>query len=165
MGKFLELVVENGWEYAVRKNSKAVVIICVYNKENRKYLVVEQYRVPVKKRLIEFPAGLVELNESIIEAAIRELKEEIGLEFSPENLIDLSYVYSSAGLTNEKAYLFGAIIDNSTTFMQPQLDLKESENGLRQLWVSEEALINAEAAKVLSTLLRFKEKYLQYYIE
>jgi 8-oxo-dGTP pyrophosphatase MutT (NUDIX family) len=162
MGKFLELVVENDWEYAIRKNSKGIVIICVYNKDNHKYLVVEQYRIPVKKRLIEFPAGLIELNESIKGAAIRELKEELGLVYASENLINLGSVYSSAGLTNEKAHLFAAIIDNSTAFMQPQLDLKESENGLRQLWVSEDTLINAEAAKVLSTLLRFKEKYLQY---
>lgn len=165
MGKFLELVEENGWEYVVRKNSKGVVIVCVYNRDNNKYLVVEQYRIPVKKRLIEFPAGIIENNETTMEAAIRELKEEIGLIYAAENLIDLGYVYSSAGLTNEKAYLFGAIIDNSVTFLQPQLDLKESENGLRQLWVSEETLINAEAAKVLSTLLRFKEKYLHYHTE
>ena len=161
MGNFLELVSENGWEYVIRKNTKGVVIICVYNKDNNKYLVVEQYRIPVRKRLIEFPAGIIENNETIIDAAIRELKEEVGLLCSPEKLINLGYVYSSAGLTNEKAFLFGTIIDNNTNFIQPRLDIKEIENGLRQLWVSEEILIEAKAAKVLSTLLRFKEKYLK----
>jgi len=51
MGKYLELVSENGWEYVVRKNTVGVVIVCVYNKDSRKYLVVEQYRIPVKKDL------------------------------------------------------------------------------------------------------------------
>lgn len=161
MGNFLELVSENGWEYVIRKNAKGVVIICVYNKDTNKYLVVEQYRIPVRKRLVEFPAGIIESNERIVDAATRELKEEIGLKCSPEKLINLGYLYSSAGLTNERAFLFGTIIDKSTTFFQPSLDLKEMENGLRQLWVTEEILIEARAAKVLATLLRFKEKYLK----
>jgi len=162
MGKYLELVSENGWEYVVRKNTVGVVIVCVYNKDSRKYLVVEQYRIPVKKRLIEFPAGLIENDESSVDAAIRELKEEIGLICSPDELIDLGYVYSSAGLTNEIAYLFGLVIDNNTDFTEPQLDKMELNNNLKQRWVTEDRLINAEAAKVLAILLRFKEKYLKY---
>jgi ADP-ribose pyrophosphatase len=160
MGKYLELVVEDDWEYVVRKNNAGVVIVCVYNEEKNKYLVVEQYRVPVKKRLIEFPAGLIEIGETPVQAAIRELREEVGLSYHPDKLIDLGYVFSSAGLTNEKAYLFASVINDNVELMQPQLDLKEVENGLKRLWVAEEELINAEAAKVLSTLLRFKNKYL-----
>jgi len=74
MGNFLELVSENGWEYVIRKNTKGVVIICVYNKDNNKYLVVEQYRIPVRKRLIEFPAGIIENNETIIECSHKRTK-------------------------------------------------------------------------------------------
>jgi ADP-ribose pyrophosphatase len=162
MGKFLELISENGWEYVVRKNTLGVAIVCVYNKDNKKYLVIEQYRIPVKKRLIEFPAGLIEAKETSIDTAIRELKEEIGLICSPNRLIDLGQVYSSAGLANEKAYLYGLVIDNNTNFVEPQLDIMELKNNLKQLWVTEDTLINAEAAKVLAILLRFKEKYLKY---
>ena len=162
MGKYLELISENGWEYVVRKNTRGVVIVCVYNKDNRKYLVIEQFRIPVKKRLIEFPAGLTEDNETFVDAAIRELKEEIGLVCSPNELIDLGYVYSSAGLTNEIAYLFGLVIDDNTGFVEPHLDIMELNNNLKQLWVTEDTLIDAESAKVLAILLRFKEKYLKH---
>ncbi|XP_071960280.1 ADP-sugar pyrophosphatase-like [Antedon mediterranea] len=41
-------------------------------------LLVRQYRPPIKGYCIEFPAGLIDKNETPSEAAIRELKEETG---------------------------------------------------------------------------------------
>jgi ADP-ribose pyrophosphatase len=48
----------------------------------------KQYRPPVDKLVIEFPAGLIDAGETPEQAAIRELKEETGyvaevLETSP----------------------------------------------------------------------------------
>ena len=42
-------------------------------------VIVEQYRAPVNRKCVEFPAGLVEKGEEVIEGALRELKEETGL--------------------------------------------------------------------------------------
>ena len=38
----------------------------------------KNYRPPVDKYCIEFPGGLIDANESKVEAALRELKEETG---------------------------------------------------------------------------------------
>ena len=38
----------------------------------------KQYRPPIDKVIIEFPAGLIDAGETAEEAAVRELKEETG---------------------------------------------------------------------------------------
>ena len=81
-GKFLRFVRKGEWEYVERNNCNAIVIIVAMTDEQR-VLFVEQYRPPVGKKAIEFPAGLVNdgksnQTESIIIAAKRELLEETG---------------------------------------------------------------------------------------
>lgn len=81
-GKFLRFVRRGEWEYVERNNCSAIVIIVAMTDEKR-VLFVEQYRPPVERRAIEFPAGLVndcgsKRSESILTAAKRELLEETG---------------------------------------------------------------------------------------
>ena len=81
-GKFIRFVRRGEWEYFERNNCSAIVIIVAMTRQ-RKVLFVEQYRPPVGKKVIEFPAGLVndrglEKKESILRAARRELFEETG---------------------------------------------------------------------------------------
>ena len=81
-GKFLQFVIKNGWEYVKRTNCSDIVIIIAKTDEG-KLIFVEQFRQPVNKRVIEFPAGLIndgtsDQNESLESGAIRELIEETG---------------------------------------------------------------------------------------
>src|SRR3989338_5952600 len=81
-GRFLKLFTIGEWEYVQRNNCTAVVIILAVTREDE-VLFVEQYRPPVGKVAIEFPAGLVNdrglrVKESIVAAAKRELLEETG---------------------------------------------------------------------------------------
>ena len=81
-GKFLQLVTQGEWEYIKRKNCTAIVIIVAVTKDDE-VLFVEQFRPPVGKVAIEFPAGLANddlqrKKETILEAAKRELLEETG---------------------------------------------------------------------------------------
>lgn len=81
-GKFLQLIRKGEWEYAQRNNCSAIVIIVALTDEKR-VLFVEQYRPPVGRKAIEFPAGLVndgksKRKESVLTAAKRELLEETG---------------------------------------------------------------------------------------
>lgn len=79
-GKFLKLWNRGAWEFVQRKGSTGVVIIVAMTKE-QKVILVEQYRMPVGKNVIELPAGLVgdvHARESFEVAAQRELFEETG---------------------------------------------------------------------------------------
>ncbi len=105
-GKFLRLCREGRWEWVERVNCTGVVMILAMTPEN-KVLLVEQYRVPAKKFVIEFPAGLVSDNgeqESLETAARRELLEETGYE--AEKMIFLSEGPPSAGMSPEVISIF-----------------------------------------------------------
>ncbi len=81
-GRYIRLLRQGEWEFVCRKNCTGIVIILAMTEEQN-VLFVEQYRLPVAKNVIEFPAGLVnDLNlkkkETILNAARRELWEETG---------------------------------------------------------------------------------------
>ncbi len=81
-GKYLRLVVKDGWEYVERVNCTGVVII-VGKTDDDKVILVEQFRHPVQRLTIGFPAGLVGdsrglKGESVLSAARREMIEETG---------------------------------------------------------------------------------------
>lgn len=102
-GRFLRMVSENGWEYAERTSVTGVVAIVAVTDDDR-LLLVEQFRPPVGRSVIEIPAGLAgdiagAENEALEEAARRELYEETG--YHAATMRTLSTGPSSAGLTNE----------------------------------------------------------------
>jgi ADP-ribose pyrophosphatase len=107
-GKFLSLIREGRWEYAVRTNATgAAVIVAVTNEQ--KLVLVEQYRVPVHSRTIELPAGIIgdepaNAHEAHAEAARRELLEETGYEAG--HIEELMHGPASGGLTSEIVTLF-----------------------------------------------------------
>jgi ADP-ribose pyrophosphatase len=81
-GRYLTFVDDGGWEYVTRPGVAGVVVIVAVT-EDRKLVLVEQYRAPVHRRVIELPAGLVgdiagKSDESMATAAERELEEETG---------------------------------------------------------------------------------------
>lgn len=81
-GKFMRLVREGEWEFVERCGCDGVVIILALTDEGE-VVFVEQYRAPVGKYVVEFPAGLISdrrslKGESMAQAAKRELFEETG---------------------------------------------------------------------------------------
>ena len=102
-GRFLNLRSRDGWEYAERVNPQGAVVILAVTPDDL-VLMVEQFRVPIQLRSLEFPAGLVgdltELaDESWEESAKRELLEETGWE--AETVVNIMSGPSSAGMTTE----------------------------------------------------------------
>ena len=83
------------------KHQQGVCIIPVIGDE---IIFVKQYRSGAEKVLLELPAGIVDKNESPLDAAIRELKEET--KYSSAKITYLGGYYSSPGFTNELVHLY-----------------------------------------------------------
>jgi ADP-ribose pyrophosphatase len=101
-GRYLSLLERDGWEFTSRSNATGVVVLIAVTDE-REIVLVEQFRKPVSKHVIELPAGLVgdqgDSSETRLTAAARELEEETGFEAAQlEVLMDCP---SSAGMSDE----------------------------------------------------------------
>ena len=79
------------------------VCMLALNEEQGIYLV-EQFRAPMKKKLLELPAGTLEPEENPEETAIRELQEEIGMR--PNNIASMGGFYVAPGYCDEFVHLF-----------------------------------------------------------
>lgn len=77
---------------------------------------VQQYRYAVGKMVTEIPAGLIDPGETPIEAAERELQEEIGLK--PRHLEYVCTIQPSPGFLDEEHTIFFA--DDFTVHPLPQ---------------------------------------------
>ncbi|MBS0211644.1 MAG: NUDIX hydrolase [Proteobacteria bacterium] len=102
-GKFLRMCVRGRWEYVERTHAGGMATIILAHTPDRRILFVEQYRVPLGKTTIEFPAGLVgdlDAGESLELSAARELEEETG--WRPAHCEVLLIGPTSSGLTNER---------------------------------------------------------------
>ena len=86
-----------------------VILYGVYGENRDKVVLIRQYRYPVNGYVYEFPAGLVEPNENVTQAGIREMYEETGLEFSPVDGGACSRpFYTTIGMTDEScAMVYG----------------------------------------------------------
>ena len=98
-GKYLRMVTDGGWEYVERCGGMTAVVIVAMH--DSKYILVEQMRVPLGKRCIELPAGLVgdEDDLGIEETALKELEEETG--FVADRVEQLGEFFSSPGMVAE----------------------------------------------------------------
>ena len=98
------------WDYVVRPQSENCVGILAITPEEE-IVLIEQFRIPLQKRVIEIPAGIVgdepeHLGESLAETARRELLEETG--YRAATMEKLIVTPTSAGLTSEYIHLFQA---------------------------------------------------------
>lgn len=79
-----------------------VILYGVHGEKKDKVVLIRQFRYPVNDYVYEFPAGLVEPGEDMLDAAIREMREETGLEFSPVDGGSYSRpFFTTVGMTDE----------------------------------------------------------------
>jgi ADP-ribose pyrophosphatase len=99
-GRFIQVHREGKWEYVSRtRGVTAAVIVAI---DDGHLLLVEQLRVPLRRRCLELPAGLVgdeEEGEEVESAAIRELEEETG--YRAERMVALGRFHASPGMSSE----------------------------------------------------------------
>lgn len=99
-GKYIRAIRQGQWEYASRTPGISAVVI--YAEVEGKVLLIEQMRVPIGRRCIELPAGLVgdeDKNATVLETAAKELREETGYE--AERFEVLGDFYASPGMVAE----------------------------------------------------------------
>jgi ADP-ribose pyrophosphatase len=99
-GRFIVARREGKWEYVGRtRNIHAAVIVAI---DQDHVLLVEQYRVPLKAKCLELPAGLIgdeDEGEDIEVAAARELEEETG--YRAGSMTVIGRFASSPGMVSE----------------------------------------------------------------
>jgi len=84
------------------KHPGAVAILPITNDNN--IVMVEQFRKPLERTIVEIPAGKLEKGEEPRETAIRELEEETGYEC--DSLEWLISFYTSPGFADEIVHLY-----------------------------------------------------------
>ncbi len=109
-GKHLHLVRRGTWEFAQRPNISGIVGILAVT-DDRKLILVEQFRPPVNANVIELPARLAgdladARGEALADAASRELLEETG--YAARAMTQLAEGPISAGISDEILTLFRA---------------------------------------------------------
>lgn len=94
------------------------VVVMLYDPEKDTLLLLEQFRPGVLRAngtpwMLEFIAGMFDDNESPIDVAVREAKEEANIELKPESIKPIMKYFSSPGGTSECIYLHWATFDSS----------------------------------------------------
>jgi len=94
---------EDTFRRLVVEDPGAVIVLAVDDQE--RVVLIHQYRHPVRMRLVELPAGKLDVvGEDPVAAGQRELREEVGLQ--AREWTHLMTTYASPGITSETHALF-----------------------------------------------------------
>lgn len=113
-----------------RSDAVAVFLVLKDKDTGKKHVVlVEQLRVPAGQKLLEIPAGTVEGEDEYKKTAVREIKEEVGIEISQEDLRFLGRYFMSPGACPEKIALYSCEL----SFSRQEIEsLQDRLTGLKE---------------------------------
>lgn len=89
-------------EIAVHPGGAVVIPV----KDDGKIILVKQFRYPLQKWLIEFPAGKLDDNEDPLICATRELEEETG--YKAKEFVKLGEILTAPGYCTEILHIYKA---------------------------------------------------------
>lgn len=91
--------------------------------DDKKVLLVKQYRQAMEKEMLELPAGKIEPGEDPLETMKRELVEETG--YSADNMKLIGKFNPSVGYTSETLYIYLATgLTKGKTNFDPDEDIE-----------------------------------------
>lgn len=73
-------------------------------KDDNKIVMVNQFRYPLQKFLLEMPAGKLDRNEEPLKCAVRELEEETG--YKAKKITELGAISTTPGFCTEILHIF-----------------------------------------------------------
>lgn len=116
---------------------------------------VRQGRMAIgESDFLELPAGRIEEGETPEQAAIRELREEIGM--APARVESLGYVYTSPGISTEKIHVFVCSVLRDDPLPQDEGEAVSTERvGIAQVqnMILDGTLTDAKSIVALSLFL------------
>lgn len=102
-------------------NSSFIVLVATVIVEDGKVLLVEEQKEGVRG-LLNFPAGHLEENESLVEACIRETKEETGLDAEVVDFLQAKYFVHKGN--NYISFVFKGQLKNKKEMSNAELEHK-----------------------------------------
>ncbi|WP_213523023.1 NUDIX domain-containing protein [Nonlabens sp.] len=91
------------------------IAVLLYEKDTDSFLFIRQYRYPSARHgqpwTLEIPAGSIDTNESAKDAAIREVREEIGYQIDQLQFI-VEYFPSPGILSEQISIFYGEVTSN-----------------------------------------------------
>jgi phosphatase NudJ len=122
------------------------VTVAAIIRRNNQYLLVKEY-ASSGDIVYNQPAGHVELNESIIDAVIREVAEETGLDYKPTAMVG-TYLLSPA--TNGKTYLRFCFVGDIPDDQEPN---PQDPDIIDNCWFSQEEIASMKNSQLRSALV------------
>lgn len=143
--KFLRFVQNDGWAYVTRKKQSYVegnhnadgVVIIAWHSLKEKYVIIKQYRKSIGRFIYEWPAGLIDIDETAKEAAIREFREETGLHLDIGNF-PIPVTHPSVGATDEVL-----TVAYGSTRGEPSTDGNEGDENIEVVFWDNDDFIKA----------------------
>ena len=115
------------------------VIIAAYHKDEKKLVIIKQFRIPLNDYVYELTAGLIDPGEDAKSTIGRELMEETGL-----TIVD---VIKNRG--TDKVYVSAGMTDESLAFVYCTCEGEISDEHLEEDECIEAILVSQEDAKEL----------------
>ncbi|MES2628512.1 MAG: NUDIX hydrolase, partial [Bacteroidota bacterium] len=93
----------------LRINRQDASAVLIYRTDTQTVILTRQFRYPtstkVTEDIIEIVAGKIDEGEEPVDAAIREVEEEVGYRIRKDNIKLLVSCFSSPGYTSERFYI------------------------------------------------------------
>jgi ADP-ribose pyrophosphatase len=109
--------------------------VCAIAEKDGYFYLVEQYREPLGKRVIELPCGGVTEGISLQDSMVHEIRQELG--FETEFIKHIGLYHSSPSVSTERVDLYYAKLGD---YVGQELDGNEEKDGLKVLKLTRDAV-------------------------